>query len=109
MNKTISILNASVRVYEPATASCPFIIEADVTIFGDKASDIQNGHVRSVADGVETNVADFSSYSGVCNYSYFGEPDIDKQVAVLGAINDFNGRVRDDTYNIKSMEPSGEE
>lgn len=100
MNKTISILNASVRIFEPATASRPYAIEADVTIYGDKASDINNGHVRSVADEVETNVADFSSYSGVNHFAYFGEPDTAKQIEVLEAINEFVAKARADSYAI---------
>lgn len=75
-----------------------FRLEADVNIYNGKASEINNGRVYNIEDEMPVPVAEFSSYTGSTHLTWYGQPDTEAQVKLLGLVNDFCNEVRAKDY-----------
>lgn len=79
--------------------------EADANINGTQVSEIVNGHVTrpdSEMEGHRIPVADFHDAYGTRNVTFYGEPDIEAQVALLNNIAVFCTEVRGVEYELMS-------
>lgn len=78
------------------------MIEAEVKVNNGRASDISNGHVYRADDekgGIEdigaktALLADFSNYSGASHRTWYGDIDLEGQIALTKAIETFCSEV----------------
>lgn len=77
-------------------------IEADVNIYNGKAAEINRGRVTRPSEDQPDIAAEFASYTGSNNITFYGEPDTEAQMQLITAINLFCANIRAATYTLSA-------
>ncbi|MBD5163866.1 MAG: hypothetical protein HDT09_04120 [Bacteroidales bacterium] len=75
-------------------------LEADVNIYNGKASEINNGRITRHNDEHPDIAADFSSFPGSNNITFYGQPDTEAQTRLITAINLYCASIRAATFTL---------
>ena len=75
-------------------------LEADVNIYNGKASEINKGRVTRHNDESPDIAAEFSSFPGSNNITFYGQPDTEAQTRLITAINLFCADIRAATFTL---------
>ena len=76
-------------------------LEADVNIYNGKASEINKGRVTRHNDEFPDIAAEFSSFPGSNNITFYGQPDTEAQTRLISAINILCANILDPSYSLE--------